>query len=95
MRPVFNFHFISTILFINSTGSAGGGGVLPDFLFSFSFSCSADKERDWPPYCIKYCFRVGNQYAEYEEQLFVQPLFPSKRFDKFSPGFGGYCTQRV
>ena len=40
--------------------------MLPDFLFCFSFPCSADHERDWPP--CKVVFRVGNQYAECEKQ---------------------------
>ena len=39
--------------------------MLPDF-FLFSFPCSADHERDWPP--CKVVLRVGNQYAECEKQ---------------------------
>ena len=33
----------------------------------FSFPCSTDHERDWPP-CNKMVFRVGNQYAGCEKQ---------------------------
>ena len=33
-------------------------GGLPDFLFLFSFPCSAGHERDWPP--CKVVFLVGN-----------------------------------
>ena len=28
---------------------AAWGGALPDFVFLFSFPCSADHERNWPP----------------------------------------------
>ena len=28
----------------------GGGRALPDFFSSLSFPCSADHERDWPPF---------------------------------------------
>ena len=37
------------IAYFLRTSSLGGGGMLPDFLFLFSFPCSADHERDWPP----------------------------------------------
>ena len=29
----------------------GGEAMLPDFFLLFSFHCSADHERDWPPFC--------------------------------------------
>ena len=32
-----------------TTTTRGGGGMLPDFFLLFSFPCSADHERDWPP----------------------------------------------
>ena len=38
----FYFYFLRT-------SSVWGGGALPDVFLSFSFSCSADHERDWPP----------------------------------------------
>ena len=45
----------------------GGGGECAARLFLlFSFYCSADHERDWPP--CKVVFRVGNQYAECDKQ---------------------------
>ena len=40
----------------------GGGYAARLFFLLFSFPCSADHERDWPP--CKVVFRVGNQYAE-------------------------------
>ena len=47
-------------------GGGGGGGYAARRFLLFSFLCSADHERDWPPY--KVAFRVGNQYAEYDKQ---------------------------
>ena len=44
----------------------GEGGGYAARLILFSFPCSADHERDWPP--CKVVFRVGNQYAECEKQ---------------------------
>ena len=45
-------------------GGGGGGRRYAAILFHlFSFPCSADHERDWPP--CKVVFRVGNQYAEW------------------------------
>ena len=44
----------------------GGGGYAARLFLLFSFPCSADHERDWPP--CKAVFRVGNQYAECEKQ---------------------------
>ena len=35
-----------------------GGGMLPDFFLLFSFPCSADHERDWPP-CKVVFFGLG------------------------------------
>ena len=47
--------------------------MLPDrLLLLFSFPCSADHERYWPP-CNKVVFRVGNQYAECEKQQLLLP----------------------
>ena len=43
MRHVILFYFLRT----SSVG--GGEGALPDILVVFSFLCSADPERDWPP----------------------------------------------
>ena len=45
----------------------GGGGCAARLFIVFSFPCSADHERDWRP--CKVFFRVGNQYAECEKQL--------------------------
>ena len=42
--------FLHTVLVILITSSVGGG-VLPDFFFLVSFTCSADLERDWPLLC--------------------------------------------
>ena len=47
--------------------SGGGGYAAPDFFLLFSFPCSVDHERDWPP-CKVVFFRVGNQYAQCEKQ---------------------------
>ena len=47
-------------------GGGGGGGVRCQTFYFFSFPCSADHERDWPP--CKAVFRVGNQYAECEKK---------------------------
>ena len=46
----------------------GGGwrGYAARLFLLFSFPCSADHKRDWPP--CKVVFRVGNQYAECEKQ---------------------------
>ena len=52
--------------FLRRSSVGGGGGTLPDFFLLFSFPCSADYERDWPP--CKIVFRVGNQYVECEKQ---------------------------
>ena len=41
----FIFYFISYL-----RTAWEGGGVLPDFLFLFSFPCSAGFERHWPPF---------------------------------------------
>ena len=41
-----------------------GAGYAARLLLLFSFPCSADHERDWPPYF----FRVGNQFAECEKK---------------------------
>ena len=38
---------------------AAWGGALPDFVFLFSFPCSADHEQEWPPCNATYFFRVG------------------------------------
>ena len=57
------------ILFIFSERAVwgvGGGGYAARLFLLFSFACSADHERDWPP--CKVVFRVGNQYAECEKQ---------------------------
>ena len=57
------------ILFIFSERAVwgvGGGGYAARLFILFSFPCSADHERDWPP--CKVVFRVGNQYAECEKQ---------------------------
>ena len=48
MRHVF-FLFFSPIN--NEQREGGGRGALPDFFILFSFRCSADHERDWPPWC--------------------------------------------
>ena len=42
-------HMIFILFPPNEQREGGGGGALPDFLFLFSFPCSADHERDWPP----------------------------------------------
>ena len=39
------FYFLRT-----SSVGGGGGSALPEFMFLCYFSCSADHERDWPPY---------------------------------------------
>ena len=46
-----------------------GGGALPDFLFLLYFPCSANHERDWPPYNVpgSFFYRIDNQYAECEK----------------------------
>ena len=44
----------------------GGGGYAARLDLLFSFPCSADHERDWPP--CKVIFPVGNQYAECKKQ---------------------------
>ena len=44
------------------------GGILT-LLILLSFRCSADHGRDWPP-CKVVIFRVGNQYAECENNMF-------------------------
>ena len=44
----------------------GGEGYAARLFLLFSFPCSADHKRDWPPF--KVVFRVGNQYAECEKQ---------------------------
>ena len=47
----------------------GGGGYAARLFLLFSFPCSADHERDWPPCKVVFLFfRVGNQYAECEKQ---------------------------
>ena len=40
--------------------------MLPDLIFLLYFPCSADRERDWPPY--KAVLSVGNQYAGCKKQ---------------------------
>ena len=40
-------------------GGGEGAAILP---FLFSFPCSADHKRDWPPCKLKYLSRVGNRY---------------------------------
>ena len=40
--------------------------MLPDF-FLFSFPCSADHERDWPP-CKVVFFELATKYAERDKQ---------------------------
>ena len=47
----------------------GGGGYAARLFMLFSFPCSADHKRDWPP--CKVVFRVGNQYAECEKQQHI------------------------
>ena len=42
----------------------GKGRCAARLSFCVIFSCSADLERDWPPYEVD--LRVGNQYAECE-----------------------------
>ena len=44
----------------------GGGGYAARLFLLFSFPCSADHERDWPP--CKVVFSGCNQYAECEKQ---------------------------
>ena len=63
MRRV-NFIFIFSE---QAAWGGGGGGTLPDFSFFIFFPCSADHERDRPPYKVVF-FRVGNQCAECEKQ---------------------------
>ena len=41
-----------SVYFLRTSGIGGGGGVLPDFLFLFSFPCSADHEQDCQPYLL-------------------------------------------
>ena len=40
------FEFVHSLL---STSNVWGEMLLPDFLFLFSFRCSADHKRNWPP----------------------------------------------
>ena len=68
--------------------------MLPDFFLLFSFPCSADHERDWPPCKVPGSFfglatstlnvRNNNNNC-HEEVLYFQLLIPPKRFDIFSP----------
>ena len=51
------------ILFPPNKQRGGGGGELPNFLFMFSFSCSAIHQWDWS----SIFFRFGNQYTENAE----------------------------
>ena len=64
-RPVV-FHFV-IFYFI----TVGGGGYAARLFLLFSFPCSADHERDWPP-CKKVLllvvFRVDNQCADCDKQ---------------------------
>ena len=61
MRHVIFIYFLRT----SSVGWRGAARL--DILFSFP--CSADHERDWPPCKVPGSFfRDGNQYAEYEEE---------------------------
>ena len=52
--------------FILSERAAWGGACAARVSLLFSFSSSADLERDWRP--CKVVFRVGNQYAECEKK---------------------------
>ena len=70
--------FLFLFLFYFLRTSSVRGEVLPNFLFLFSFRCSADdEERDWPP--CKYWYI--NQYAEYEKHYF--PLNKKNSQDLF------------
>ena len=40
---------------------------VPDYYFSF-FPCSADHERDWPPFKVFFFGLVSNPYVECEKQ---------------------------
>ena len=48
MAPTESFILLFFFFYVLRTSSVGG--ALPDFFFIlFSFPCSADHERDWPP----------------------------------------------
>ena len=51
-------------------GGGGGGGYAAILFILFSFPCSADHERDWPPCKVVFFGLATNTYAECEKQHF-------------------------
>ena len=69
---------------MSSVGGGGGvGGLLPIFFLLFSFPCSVDHERVWPP-----CKVVFGGLATNTLNVRLQPMIPPKRFDIFPPDWG-------
>ena len=97
----YNGGLLPDIIFSERAARGGRGeGRLPDFFFSFFFSCSANHERDWPPCKVVFfglatnALNVRNSKQQqlltlyHEEVLYLQPMIPPKRFDIFPPDRG-------
>ena len=96
--------FILFFLRTSSVGGDEGGGCAARLFLLFSFPCSADHERDWPPCKVAFSGLVrasprqytvdpmllpeGNPFICHEEVLSLQPVILPKRFDIFAPDWG-------
>ena len=78
---------ISLMVSYRTTVYTGGGGGYAARLFFFSFPCSADHERGWPP-CKVVFFGLATNTLNVRNNnnfFYFQLLIPPKRFDIFSP----------
>ena len=46
--------------FLRTSSVCVWGGALPDVFLLFSFPCSVDHERDWPPYKVVFIGLAAN-----------------------------------